>query len=118
MKIRTGRVASLAYRATTEDGRIVDQVLSDEPLLHVQGSGKLRPEIEEQLENQRDAMQKVIDAFFALPDGRTADRKATIIWLRECSARLNQTGSVDDSWLAFILQAGATALENLEVDGA
>lgn len=52
MKFTSGTVASIGYRVTLDDGHVIDQVLSDEPLEVLHGSQALLPEIAERLDHR------------------------------------------------------------------
>ncbi|MBN1946854.1 MAG: FKBP-type peptidyl-prolyl cis-trans isomerase [Bradymonadales bacterium] len=53
MQVQEGLLVSIFYRITTDEGEIVDQTLTDEPVVYRHGSGSLPRAIEERLEGLR-----------------------------------------------------------------
>lgn len=51
--IANGQRVSIRYRLTTDDGTIVEDIMADEPLIYVHGTGAVVPGLERQLAGKR-----------------------------------------------------------------
>lgn len=57
MPVAKGQVVSIAYKLTDENGTLIDQAGSDDPLVYLHGYNNLIPGIEEALQDQEDGAE-------------------------------------------------------------